>query len=102
MCQQASGVPFSLIARFPGLCRLVRGAPVARALRRLALGTATLLAATLASACDLSGLSESLPGQCSEAGAQCQLATGPLGVCEQKLLCAAGEAEPCFLCVSQH
>ena len=38
---------------------------------------------------------------CTEAGTQCQLPEGPLGVCEQSH-CRVGEAPPCYRCIPQH
>lgn len=52
-------------------------------------------------ACDGSSLSAPPSAACREAGAQCQLPEGPLGVCERGA-CGAGESEPCFACVPQH
>jgi hypothetical protein len=39
--------------------------------------------------------------ECREAGAQCQLSAGPLGVCEQSH-CEPGQAPPCYRCIPQH
>src|SRR5688572_19105211 len=39
--------------------------------------------------------------RCTQAYEQCQLEGGPLGVC-QEVTCSAGQAPPCFNCVSQH
>jgi hypothetical protein len=52
-------------------------------------------------ACDPGSLATPAPAACAEAGAQCQLAQGPLGVCERSP-CAAGAAPPCFRCTPQH
>jgi len=52
-------------------------------------------------ACDLSSHSGAAPGRCEEAGAQCQLPEGPLGVCE-RTTCATAATPPCFVCVPQH
>ena len=38
---------------------------------------------------------------CEEAGRQCVLPEGPLGVCE-RTRCRPGEEEPCFQCTPQH
>ena len=38
---------------------------------------------------------------CKEAGVQCQLPEGPLGVCEQSH-CEPGQAAPCYRCIPQH
>ena len=52
-------------------------------------------------ACD-SGLSSDGPQEtCTESGVQCQLPTGPLGVCERSQ-CGANETPPCFKCTPQH
>jgi hypothetical protein len=62
-----------------------------------------LLAAPLSAllACDSSPLSVPPTAACSEAGVQCQLPEGPLGVCERSP-CAPGAAPPCFKCTPQH
>jgi hypothetical protein len=52
-------------------------------------------------ACDPSSLSAGPSSRCTESGAQCRLADGPLGVC-QSSPCAAGEVSPCFECTPQH
>ncbi len=52
-------------------------------------------------ACDPGSLSAPPASECAEAGAQCQLPEGPLGVCE-RAACAAGEMPPCFSCTPQH
>ena len=52
-------------------------------------------------ACDASVLESAAPTVCTEAGAQCQLPTGPLGVCE-RAQCPAGAVGPCYECISQH
>jgi hypothetical protein len=68
-------------------------------------GVAALLAAFVAvaalSGCDAGLMAESASTVCREAGAQCLLPTGPLGVCEQTL-CEGDAGSPCFTCVSQH
>lgn len=77
-------------------------------LRFAALGVATLGIPTLGVAtallftgCDASLLETAPSGVCTEAGAQCQLPTGPLGVCERSQ-CPSGVPSPCFECISQH
>ena len=50
--------------------------------------------------CDSSSIAP-LPGTCVEAGAQCQLLEGPLGVCERSP-CAPNVEPPCFHCTPQH
>jgi hypothetical protein len=57
--------------------------------------------AVVLSACDPSAISTPPSALCSEAGAQCQLPEGPLGVCE-RAPCPPGDAQPCFDCVPQH
>ncbi len=64
---------------------------------RLVLSAAVLLL----SACDANLVAEAPSTICTETGAQCQLPTGPLGVCE-RTLCAGGEISVCFECISQH
>jgi len=49
--------------------------------------------------CDMSA--SSTPAECRVLGAQCRLASGPLGVCEN-VACESGDPGPCFLCVDQH
>lgn len=51
--------------------------------------------------CDAGLVADAPTVVCGEAGDQCQLAAGPLGVCE-RTACTAGEESPCFECVSQH
>jgi hypothetical protein len=51
-------------------------------------------------ACD-SGFVSEPPSECKEAGTQCQLVTGPLGVCE-RAPCVPGTEPPCFVCTPQH
>ena len=57
--------------------------------------------ALLLSGCDASLLESAPASVCTEAGSQCQLPTGPLGVCE-RAQCPAGAPSPCFECISQH
>jgi hypothetical protein len=60
------------------------------------------LAASLGLAdCGPGALSGAPSARCTEPGAQCQLAEGPLGVCE-RADCAPGATPPCFRCVAQH
>jgi hypothetical protein len=60
------------------------------------------LLAALASACDPAGLiSEPPSATCARVGAKCQLADGPLGVCESAP-CTADAAPPCLVCTAQH
>jgi hypothetical protein len=57
-------------------------------------------AATALMGCDLG----SAPGPsqtCREAGMQCTLPEGPLGVCE-RTTCPSGTSAPCFRCTPQH
>lgn len=61
---------------------------------------AALLAALLA--CDPGATATSPPSAtCTEAGVQCQLKDGPLGVCGQSH-CRVDEVPPCFRCIPQH
>jgi hypothetical protein len=64
---------------------------------RLLLVAALLVAIA---ACDSGTLGEA-PAACVDAGMQCRLPEGPLGVCE-RATCAAGTKPPCFQCVPQH
>ena len=69
--------------------------PVARAL------AAGCLAAFMA-ACDPGDfVAEPPSATCTRIGAQCQLASGPLGVCESAP-CPAGATPPCLVCTAQH
>jgi hypothetical protein len=68
---------------------------------RLRLGFLGLIAACMLSACDATTFTEGPPAICTESGVQCQLAEGPLGVCE-RAPCPEGQASPCFKCTSQH
>jgi len=68
--------------------------------RILALISVAALYSALA-ACDTGSLSAPAPVLCVEAGNQCQLPEGPLGVCERST-CAPGAKPPCFQCVPQH
>ena len=52
-------------------------------------------------ACDAGFLTEAPSASCTEAGVQCRLETGPLGVCE-RTSCPPGAAPPCFACTPQH
>lgn len=52
-------------------------------------------------ACDSSPFSAGPPATCVEAGVQCVLPSGPLGVCERSP-CPASASSPCFQCVPQH
>jgi Uri superfamily endonuclease len=62
-----------------------------------------LLAASASAllACDLGSPSVTSAESCTEAGVQCQLPDGPLGVCE-RAPCAPGATPPCFKCTPQH
>jgi hypothetical protein len=78
------------------------GAGIAQRLaRRAAALIAALLSGVALASCDAGLMAEPVSTVCQEAGAQCSLATGPLGVCEQTR--CDGDAEPpCFTCISQH
>ena len=66
------------------------------------LRSAALLGPVLAIvACDPSSLTAGPTANCDESGVQCQLPTGPLGVCERSQ-CEPGETPPCFQCTPQH
>ncbi len=72
-----------------------------RMLRALRTTAAAVVLSGLGSACDADAFSTPTRASCSQIGAQCQLAGGPLGVCLDGP-CAAGATPPCFKCVSQH
>jgi hypothetical protein len=65
------------------------------------LGALLAAAALLAPGCEQGSLSAPAPSACAEAGAQCRLPEGPLGVCE-RAPCDPGATAPCFQCVPQH
>jgi hypothetical protein len=71
-----------------------------RLVTRLALSLLALLF-SISTGCDLGIDSGGSPSTCLEAGAQCVLGNGPLGVCERSQ-CSAGEEPPCFQCTPQH
>jgi hypothetical protein len=71
----------------------------ARVPTRLLLGS--LFAGLSLLACDPSLFSPSPSSVCTESGVQCQLAKGPLGVCERSP-CSASDLAPCFQCTPQH
>jgi hypothetical protein len=60
-----------------------------------------LLAVLMFTGCDPTFFSPAKVTVCVESGVQCQLPSGPLGVCERSL-CPTGETSPCFQCISQH
>ena len=64
---------------------------------------AVILMASLvvAGACDLDSIRDAPPANCSESGVLCQLASGPLGVCE-RTQCGSDHTPPCFQCTPQH
>ena len=68
---------------------------------RQRLGFLGLIAACMLTACDATTFTEGPLAICTESGVQCQLAEGPLGVCE-RAPCPEGKASPCFKCTSQH
>ena len=51
--------------------------------------------------CDTGSFATAPPPPCREAGAQCPLADGPLGVCE-RAPCGPDATPPCFACTPQH
>ena len=63
--------------------------------------TFAVTALAMLMACDPGSHSGSAPARCDEAGVQCQLPEGPLGVCE-RTTCATAATPPCFVCVPQH
>ena len=81
--------------------RTVRPAWRRRALAGLRIATAVGAILLLGEGCDLDSISSSAPTTCREAGSQCALPEGPLGVCE-RTTCAPGEPPPCFRCTPQH
>jgi hypothetical protein len=79
-----------------------RFAPIARISLSPRLGRGLSVALALSAAgCDSSLIAESPSYTCIEAGDQCILPSGPLGVCE-RTACASDSDSPCFQCVSQH
>lgn len=68
-------------------------------MRETILGVWMIAAATILAGCEMSATS--VPTECRVLGAQCRLASGPLGVCEN-VACRDGEAGPCFHCSDQH
>jgi hypothetical protein len=64
-------------------------------------GFITLLALLALTACSADFETTGPVAICHEAGVQCQLSKGPLGVCE-RAICADGTDTPCFKCTSQH
>lgn len=65
-------------------------------------GALAVLAALSLVSCDFgSFVSEPPTAVCTESGALCQLAKGPLGVCEVSP-CPPGSDPPCFQCTPQH
>lgn len=51
--------------------------------------------------CDAMPVEAPPPATCTSIGARCQLADGPVGVC-QDAPCAPGATPPCFQCTPQH
>jgi len=79
-------------------CRAIRPTRPERALAR----ASTLLVCMVAlTACNPDTLTDTPPATCTESGVQCQLAAGPLGVCE-RAQCGPDETAPCFQCTPQH
>jgi len=63
---------------------------------------ALFMAIVACAGCDSGDFSAApVSAACSSIGSQCQLADGPLGVC-QEAPCGPGETRPCFKCISQH
>jgi hypothetical protein len=69
-----------------------------RSLRR-GFAAALLAMVVAAPGCDIG--EEAASAECARIGARCQLADGPLGVCQERP-CEAGRAAPCFACTAQH
>lgn len=73
----------------------------ARASRFAVLAALVSSALALPSACEPGAVSPAPTDRCEEAGVQCALPDGPLGVCE-RTTCPPGAPAPCFACVPQH
>ena len=67
---------------------------------RIRLVVAAAVALFSLAACNVGSLSEAT-ADCVDAGMQCRLPEGPLGVCERSTF-PAGAKPPCFQCVAQH
>jgi hypothetical protein len=61
----------------------------------------TALTAAGGLGCDADFVQTGPVEQCVEVAVQCQLAKGPLGVCE-RTPCEGDRQEPCFVCAPQH
>jgi hypothetical protein len=69
---------------------------------RIRHGAIALALCVLCSACDSDSFSAPPDAaSCTQIGSQCQLPSGPLGVCLEAP-CPAGAKRPCFKCVGQH
>jgi len=69
---------------------------------RWLVGVLVILVLSFQSGCPDSKKGEvTAPAACTERGAQCRLASGVLGVCND-IECPAGKEPPCLKCVSQH
>jgi len=62
---------------------------------------AVAVALVFAFGCDGDFVSAGPVTVCAEAGQQCQLEKGPLGVCE-RTACPEDRMDACFVCTSQH
>ncbi|MFK7895602.1 MAG: hypothetical protein AB8G23_07180 [Myxococcota bacterium] len=60
-----------------------------------------LVALFACAGCDAAFFAEAPAQNCQQVARQCQLAKGPLGVCE-RAVCEEGEEGPCFVCTPQH
>ena len=60
-----------------------------------------LIVVLVAIGCDSGVFLEAPSAECAEAGVQCVLPDGPLGVCE-RWRCDGDETSPCFRCTPQH
>ena len=69
--------------------------------RRRWLPKLLVVAIMMSNGCDAAFLSEAPVQVCREVATQCELAKGPLGVCE-RAACAEDQEEPCFICTPQH
>lgn len=68
-------------------------------MRGMIVGVWTVVVAMILAGCEMSAAP--VPMECRVLGAQCRLASGPLGVCEN-VACKDGQAGPCFHCTDQH
>lgn len=69
--------------------------------RKISRVAALIACLLVAAACDLDSIGDAPAANCSESGVLCQLASGPLGVCE-RTQCGPDHSPPCFQCTPQH